>query len=102
LSRETYLKVAFREIKSAELSLPSHNAKMAAMETLNTTGTWWVPSKGQSRVAGTLTFSENDGIQLEIDKSLEFEKEKIVLGRAGGREITLQGPRKGVKSFVNS
>ncbi len=61
------------------------------METLNIIGTWWVPSKGQSRAAGTLTFSENEGVRLEIDKSLTVGKEKIIIGRAGGRDVTLQG-----------
>jgi ApeA N-terminal domain 1 len=61
------------------------------METLSIIGTWWVPSKGQSRAAGTLTFSENEGVRLEVDKSLTVGKDKIIIGRAGGRDVTLQG-----------
>jgi len=60
------------------------------MENFSTSGVWWVPSKGPSRVAGVLSFSENDGLRLKIDRSLTIGKDGIVLGRAGGRQITLQ------------
>jgi hypothetical protein len=59
------------------------------MDALTLPGLWWVPSKGRSRVSGTLSFSENDGVRLKISRALTLTHDRIILGRAGRQEITL-------------
>jgi hypothetical protein len=60
-------------------------------------GMWWLPTNPQNKVAGTLTFSNEDGIALELIGALEdfgnFNRREpcpLILGLSGdGKRITL-------------
>ena len=59
------------------------------MEAMEMTGAWWVPSKGQSKAPGILTFSEEEGLRLKVSKPLGSYRQKIILGSVGGKPVTL-------------
>lgn len=65
-------------------------------------GEWWLPDRGDSRIAGTLRFSTEEGPSLDLIGSLwrlqegirytlEAVREEIILGYAQGQDVTLHG-----------
>jgi hypothetical protein len=74
------------------------------MENVKYSGLWWLPSNPDRKVAGTLTFSNLDGIELSLIGSLEtslvegfgnvYHTHPVILGlTADGKRITLGGCR---------
>ncbi len=70
------------------------------MDNVEYSGLWWLPSNSQNKVAGTLIFSNQDGIELKLIGSLEgFEglndlnqRHSVIWGLTnGGKSITLSG-----------
>lgn len=67
------------------------------MQAIEHSGMWWLPTNPQNKVAGTLTFSNEDGITLELIGALEdlatFNTRQpypLILGLSGdGKRITL-------------
>ncbi len=70
------------------------------MKPFRSQGTWWLPSSPQHRVAGTVSFTENDGVTLTLRGFLEadrreqphmnFKKYPLILGETrDGQKMTL-------------
>ncbi|HMG76672.1 MAG TPA: HEPN domain-containing protein [Pyrinomonadaceae bacterium] len=67
------------------------------MQAIEYSGIWWLPTNPQTKVAGTLTFSNEDGIALELIGALgdlgTFNSRQpypLILGLAGdGKKVTL-------------
>ena len=67
------------------------------MQAIEYSGMWWLPANPQNRVAGTLTFSNEEGIALELIGALEDfgnfgmrEPYALILGLSGdGKKVTL-------------
>lgn len=59
------------------------------MEAMEALGSWWVPSLKQKKVAGRLSFSEDDGIRLSLSGSLGVGRARIILGSVSGKPVTL-------------
>jgi ApeA-like protein/HEPN superfamily Apea-like protein len=90
------------------------------MDDVEYSGLWWLPSNPQNKVAGTLTFSNQDGIELKLIGALEdlegvislsdnnlHQRHPVIWGLTnGGKSITLSGClaagfRMGLPGFVS-
>ncbi len=67
------------------------------MEELTLTGAWWVPDRQDSNVAGTLRFSHEDGVRLELIGSFKelasigtTQRYPVIFGAGEGKAVTLQ------------
>lgn len=80
------------------------------MEPFGITGKWWLPTKPEKKVHGTLNYSPSSGGELKIIGLLrdghkvicdgnDFQDEDIILGIAEGRFITCYKCRKIKRSF---
>lgn len=62
------------------------------LETINFSGEWWLPTNPEEKVKGNLTFSQNDGARLNLEKSFTKPPETILgVSIPTGRKVTLQG-----------
>ncbi|NEN92026.1 MAG: hypothetical protein F6K48_25215 [Okeania sp. SIO3H1] len=64
------------------------------MENIEYSGYWWLPSEQDKKIAGTLTFTHDEGIKLRLRDSFIGELESnvpIILGFADRKIITLCG-----------
>ena len=56
-------------------------------------GIWWLPDKPEKRISGTLRFTPNEGVILELIGSFKDTKDilkpEIILGISNGKKITL-------------
>lgn len=85
------------------------------MDNLEYSGLWWLPSRPDNKVAGTLTFSNQDGIELKLIGSLEdieglnniHQRHSVIWGiTSDAKSITLSGCyaagfRMGLPGFVS-
>ncbi len=61
------------------------------LEEIAYSGEWWLPNNPEEKVKGKLTFNQNDGARLKLEKSFT-QLPKTILGISTpiGRKITLQ------------